>query len=353
MPRSPKVMDLEEPEIVFNAVPTVRLTPQSTHLVFYSPRAIGEASSTLSSHNLQTHSTKEDNHPKFKAKEAKGDEERVIRPITETTNILITCCVHGNEQAGMVAVNELLDEGNLQRAINECKKPLKLTILLGNPEAVRQNKRFLHHNLNRMIGEEHIDHVDHYESNRAKLIAKMGKNSDRWLDVHTTSAPSPGYALPAENSESEALASRLPIDIMIRKLVHRTISRGTTCDWALQHGKTCVCVECGQEGQRETIETAKRVILAFISDDDTSKTNKSQACYVSTEQVKVGKGFEYVRRVKAFEAVEYQALIARDEEVGEIRCPFETGAIIIMPTANPIIGEEAWFWGCKEYREEV
>jgi len=26
-------------------------------------------------------------------------------------------------------------------------------------------------------------------------------------------------------------------------------------------------------------------------------------------------------------------------------CPFPQGAIIIMPTEYPIIGEEAWFWG--------
>lgn len=28
--------------------------------------------------------------------------------------------------------------------------------------------------------------------------------------------------------------------------------------------QTCVCVECGQEGTREAIESAKRVIMSFI-----------------------------------------------------------------------------------------
>jgi hypothetical protein len=57
----------------------------------------------------------------------------------------------------------------------------------------------------------------------------------------------------------------------------------------------------------------------------------------------VRKGFKYSKEggpPTAFEKVEYDMLLAIDEEIGEIRCRNMEGAYIIMPTANPIIGEE-------------
>jgi len=47
----------------------------------------------------------------------------------------------------------------------------------------------------------------------------------------------------------------------------------------------------------------------------------------------------------AFEKVSCNEVLAEDDEVGQIKCTASSGAYIIMPTANPILGEEAWFWG--------
>jgi hypothetical protein len=52
--------------------------------------------------------------------------------------------------------------------------------------------------------------------------------------------------------------------MVISKLAHHTVEGGTSCDWALRHNKACVCVECGHEGTREAIDSAKRVIMSFI-----------------------------------------------------------------------------------------
>ncbi len=143
------------------------------------------------------------------------------------------------------------------------------------------------------------------------------------------------------------------LGLVISKLAHHTVEGGTSCDWALQHNKvlnftsccshgcsiriggvwlqTCVCVECGQEGTREAIESAKRVIMSFIVGHrlfgdkryahhtlhapitglrvwlttTLSHSHCSRSRYVSTNQVRVRKGFRYARRVQAFEHVAY------------------------------------------------
>jgi hypothetical protein len=73
------------------------------------------------------------------------------------------------------------------------------------------------------------------------------------------------------------------------------------------------------------------------------QTNGCPCCGCWTE---CGSGFRYVddANVHAFKRVEHGELIAEDEE-GEIRCLLPGGAYLVMPTAHPVIGEEAWFWG--------
>jgi hypothetical protein len=264
-------------------------------------------------------------------------------PKRRPLHLLITVCMHGNEKTGLVAMNELIKEGAIPALLNQRGVYTKLTVMVGNPRAVAENKRFMEKNLNRIIHPTWFAREEQlYEVRRARLVARMGLSSDQWLDVHSTSSPCTAYALPTGNPQSEELAERLDIGLVISKLAHHTVEGGTSCDWALQHNKTCVCVECGQEGTREAIESAKRVIMSFIVGH---RLFGEKRRYVSTNQVRVRKGFRYARRVQAFEHVAYNELLAMDDEVGEIRCPFEEGAVVIMPTSAPIVGEEAWFWG--------
>ena len=79
---------------------------------------------------------------------------------------------------------------------------------------------------------------------------------------------------------------------------------------------------------------------------------KAKAVLSCCENEIVRKGFKYCKEggpPTAFEKVQFDELLATDEELGEIRCRNMEGAYVIMPTANPIIGEEAWFWGDLRY----
>lgn len=255
---------------------------------------------------------------------------------THGPSFLITVGIHGNETGGIHAVNSLIADGFFQDL------PIgNVSVLLANPTAFEQGKRFIEQNMNRCVCPEQYNRNDIHECDRASLIADMITKSDVYLDLHSTSARTPSFALPADNRKSEKLAGKLPVDYVVKKLIHTTASRCTTIDWALKHGKTAIAVECGQHNDNSTKKIAMDVIRSVILD---SKAIQKPVTLESTKNVIVGKEFRFARKFKAFSYVLHDDLVAFDDS-GEIRCPYPEGAYIIMPTAMPVEGEEAWFWG--------
>jgi len=273
-----------------------------------------------------------------------------------TVRKLITVCMHGDEVCGMLAVNELLQEGYFERIFNNNNMATtRVTILLANPKGVQARKRFIDVNLNRIFMENKLrrrgsctsnplDQDDilrtQYEVTRVQNIADEIADCDMYIDIHSTSAKSYPFALPSTDPESETLAATFNVDFVIEKLVRSVC--GTSIGWANALKKPAVCFECGQHQDRQTVEVAKTIIRRFVSGELEGTAKAVLTC--SNNEV-IRKGFKYVNRPQAFQKVDCNDLLAIDEEVGEIRCMNPKGAYIIMPTANPILGEEAWFWG--------
>jgi len=286
-----------------------------------------------------------------------------------TNKKLITVCMHGDESCGMVAVNELIEERFFSNTFNSKEFiSSRVTILLANPKGVLENKRFIDVNLNRIFHETRLRKMSkdlsietdsvknsclkkHYELTQVQQVADEIAECDEYIDIHSTSAKSYPFALPALDAESEKFAESFGVDFVIEKLVKSV--HGTSIGWATALNKKAVCFECGQHEDRCTVEVAKKIIRRFIT-GSVKETAKAVLTCGSNEVIR--KGFKYVKGrgpPRAFEKVAHNELLAIDEEVGEIRCSNPKGSFIIMPTANPILGEEAWFWGeLKEIRNE-
>jgi len=275
-----------------------------------------------------------------------------------TVRKLITVCMHGDEVCGMIAVNELIQEGYFEKVFaGAAMATTRVTILLANPRGVKANKRFIDVNLNRIFFENRLrkkgstilpenpldqDEIlrTQYEVSRVQEIADEISDCDMYIDIHSTSAKSCPFALPSTDPDSEAMASSFSVDFVIEKLVKSV--RGTSIGWANCLNKQAVCFECGQHTERHTVDVAKKLIRRFVTGDTEGNAKAVLTCSINEV---IRKGFRYVLPIQAFQKVEYNDLIAIDEEAGEIRCSNPQGAYIIMPTANPIPGEEAWFWG--------
>jgi Succinylglutamate desuccinylase / Aspartoacylase family len=98
-------------------------------------------------------------------------------------HVLITVAVHGDEPCGMHGFNNLLDRGFFEKL----PPSTRITAMVGNPAAVVQGKRFLQHNLNRLIHPGKLD-MSTYESERARVICRAISKCHEILDLHSCSA---------------------------------------------------------------------------------------------------------------------------------------------------------------------
>jgi predicted deacylase len=257
--------------------------------------------------------------------------------------LLVTVCIHGNEICGLVATNELLQEGFFK----QIPKDVRVTIMLGNPRAVMEDKRFIDMNLNRMfdpkwyddeLGAAHVD--DPYErSLLSGIISEMNK-CDAYLDLHSTSAPTLPFAILSPGSKSEALSRNFPVKFLLRN-VGKVIS-GTSLDYVKGINKPGVCVECGQHRSEEAVKVAKDTIRAFITNIPADHFPK-KLLFID-KSVILKEGFQFKKTAHAFDFINGNELVASDN-YGDIRCPYKQGAFLVMPVAHPCLGEEAWLWG--------
>jgi len=263
------------------------------------------------------------------------------------TRKLITVCIHGDEICGLNAVNELIEEGFFEESLDF--KHERVTIILGNPKAVQCNKRFVDINLNRLFTPQFIENKmrtdmlgkELYEVSRLEEIAPEIEQCDEFLDLHSTSAPTVPFAIVTPGEESENIAKKFPVKFVLHNVVKVIV--GTSLDHAYAFKKVGCCVECGQHHERQTVEVAKDSIRAFLSKSH-ANTSPKEVLFVDKAEI-LHKGFGFCVDAKAFDRIQYNELIARDDVVGEMRCPYEQGAFLIMPIANPVEGEEAWLWG--------
>ena len=147
-----------------------------------------------------------------------------------------------------------------------CPCEMSVEVVLGNPAAYAANKRFLACNMNRLLhpnrilrpasapasgsstttttaktteatkeGEASLDtsvmgQDERTERTRAAFVMDAIDRCDAMLDLHSCSAQSPPFALPALAGLSSEAAMGLPTAFVIDRLAHCTVQGGTSLD---------------------------------------------------------------------------------------------------------------------------
>ena len=114
----------------------------------------------------------------------------------------IVACLHGNELLGKHVI-ELLKKVSLRRGA--------FSFILANKEAMRQNKRFIHTDLNRCFpGSEKGNH----EERLAAELMKQLEKCDYVIDIHSTTADTENFVVITKNQ-----ARKLAFSAPLKKLV--------------------------------------------------------------------------------------------------------------------------------------
>jgi len=106
-------------------------------------------------------------------------------PPSERKNIVISCGVHGNETAPIEILNQITKE----ICSGQLKVKSRLLLIIGNPLAMIEGKRFTSENLNRLF-KEHQNTGENYETIRARKLMNVlkrfyGKANNIHYDLHT------------------------------------------------------------------------------------------------------------------------------------------------------------------------
>ncbi|HSX33599.1 MAG TPA: succinylglutamate desuccinylase/aspartoacylase family protein [Candidatus Saccharimonadales bacterium] len=246
--------------------------------------------------------------------------------------------VHGNELAGVLALQELLPQLRLTKGT--------VYAAYANPPAIAAKVRMINKNLNRcfIAGNEGTTPEDV----RARELMAVLDKSDALLDLHMFYD---AHGQPFVICEDEAVGLAQTFDVDIISTNWTRTEPGGSDGYMHLAGKIGICVECGPISQAEVYkEFAKRTVYQFLqhfgmTDEPVALSTRSKrivraqrAVYKTSADFVLGDGF------RNFDALDPGQIIARD---GNKTYTAEAGDCIIFPHYGARIGEEAYIIGTE------
>jgi len=169
---------------------------------------------------------------------------------------VIMAGVHGNEVCGIKAFKKIIPKLEIERGT--------VHFIIGNPKAVKANKRYIGFNMNRLFIKKSFPEKIRktYEYSKAQDIKKFLNESDALLDIHSTTNKSEPFIICEKRSFN--VAKSLPKEF--KKIVYGFdgIEPGGTDGYMNKQGKIGICIECGQHLDKKSITIAIKAIQIFL-----------------------------------------------------------------------------------------
>lgn len=257
-----------------------------------------------------------------------------IRGTKPGPKVAVFCGVHGNERAGIMAVDALRQSLFINAGT--------VVFVYANPPAIAEQKRLINLNLNRLFRRD-MD-GDTYEYARARELMDLLDTCDALMDLHSYRAPVLlERAIPFAICEANALAvaARLPIGTVVQGF--SDVQVGGSDGYMYQRGKVGICVELGAlECSERYVELGISAVKAFLAAvgcmDAVSGASQPQTTLtLQMMYKKTHPSFCLARPFVSFETVSAGELIAVENGL-ELRA--HEASAILFPSNEGEVGVE-------------
>ena len=208
----------------------------------------------------------------------------------ENEKFIIIGGIHGNEKSGIDAIINVLPDLKKHSLVEKGK----IYFLKGNLPALEHNDRFIEKDLNRLWLDENIFSENNSSPDFIQLkelyhliadeICQNKFDNCYFLDLHTFSAKSGVFCIPAANAKSVAFAKSFSIPF-IEKLSDTL--PGTALSYFGNKGMTALVFEGGTHNTPEATRTLEAGIWHSLA----------YAGFISSELEKVKKGRELLKEI--------------------------------------------------------
>ncbi len=258
--------------------------------------------------------------------------------------LIISTATHGNEKVGVELAKIVLR--NFQQKKIAIKQGA-VYLLLANPKAYKQNKRFIDYDLNRsFLGNKNLDF---YEHQRAQEIENYfsKKQIDYFLDFHSVSADSSrlialNHRTITEHKQTKSFLNQTQISRVLSYQSNHI--PGTMGDFFMKKDAFAVGLECGNHNNQTALSTAKRELTLFLNRFNIDAKNntfsftkidnfKYPKIYETIYRIKVGPKFKWLVDIKTGTKMKSGEKFAFDNKNGYQVAPQDS--ILFIPTKNP------------------
>ncbi len=258
--------------------------------------------------------------------------------------VAVFCGVHGNERAGILVVERLIKELEIDAGT--------VYFVFANQLAIERGVRFVELNLNRLFSRIGTP-PDCYEARRAQELMDLLDTCDALLDLHSYRAPLLlERATPFAICEplSLAIAESLPVPIVIQGF--SAVQVGGTDGYLFSQRKVGICVELGAlecpeafvELGSETVHTFLHKMGCLRDGADTKSVQGQQHLSLRMMYRKTHESFRFLKPFRSFDTVSAGETIARENALDLIA---EETSVIVFPSAEGPIGTEVFMLAVK------
>ena len=285
--------------------------------------------------------------------------------------LIVVAGIHGNEPAGVFGLLRLLNEV-ASRSLSLARG--RLVALVGNRRALRRNRRFLSHDLNRHWQVERVEALQRAAAQDptsltdedAELVELAGAieaarhatppgEAVYLLDLHTFSAPGIAFTTLDDNLRNRAFTLRLPVPSVLG--LEEELS-GTLTSYLSNQGVVSAGYESGQHEDPSAVNRAFAALWVFL--DSASLLADEQVAEAAVlrqrlalecahlpsivevryrHHIEVDSGFAMQPGWVNFQPVAKQQVLGRDRQ-GDVASP--VNGLVLMPLYQKL-GNDGFF----------